>query len=192
MVLCISCDENFRRYFYLLDRFQPLSKRKKKSSDKVKWARFLLFCMHFYSKILCIFFTLDVIFDPLPARKRLESEYMSTYHDILYRFRLRFWLFSRGVGEILGFDDSKRDKNQTFLFMDGFGWFFNSITLKECRCEISGQITPARPAVKFRTSKHLVWVKRVSGRAGRVGDVSRPAQQYQLQHWNNRQCRQCW
>jgi len=104
---------------------------------------------------------------------------MSTYHDILYRFHLRFWLFWRGVGEILGFDNSKRVKNHTFLFMDGFGWLFNSISLRGCRCEISGQITPARPAVKFWTLKHLVWVKRGSGRAGRVtlGEASRPAQQ---------------
>ena len=93
---------------------------------------------------------------------------MSTYHDILYRFHLGFWLFWRGVGEILGFDDSKRVKTQTFLFMDGLDWFFNSISLRGCRCEISGQITPARPAVKFWTSKHLVWVKRGSGRASRV------------------------
>jgi len=65
--------------------------------------------------------------------------------------------------------------------MDGFGWFFNSISLRGCRCEISGQRTPARPAVKFWTLKHLFWVERGSGRAGRVtlGDAKRPAQQYQ-------------
>jgi len=97
------------------------------------------------------------------------------------RDNLRFWLFWRGVVKIWGFDDSKRVKNQTFLFIDGFGWFFNSISLRRCRCEISGQMTPARPAVKFWTSKHLVWVKRGSGRAGRgtLGDASRPAQQCQ-------------
>jgi len=77
--------------------------------------------------------------------------------------------------------------------MDGFGWFFNSISLRGCNCEISGQITPAIPAVKFWTTKHLVWVKRGSGRASRVtfGDASRPAQQYQHRHRKNRQCRQC-
>jgi len=37
---------------------------------------------------------------------------------------LRFWLFWRNVGKIRGFDDSKRVKNQTFLFIDGLGWFF--------------------------------------------------------------------
>jgi len=106
---------------------------------------------------------------------------MSAYHDILYRFHLRFWLFWRGVGEILRFDDSKRVKNQTFLFMDGFGWFFNSISLRGCTCEISGQRTPARPAVKFWTLKHLLWVERGSGWADRVtlGDAKRPAQQCQ-------------
>jgi len=109
---------------------------------------------------------------------------MSTYHDILNRFHLRFRLFWRGVGEILGFNDSKRVENQTFLYMDEFGWFFNSISLRGSRCEISGQITPARPAVKFWTSKHLVWVKRGSG-------ASRPPQQYQLRHRKNWQCRQC-
>jgi len=77
--------------------------------------------------------------------------------------------------------------------MNRFGWFFNSISLRGCRCEISGQINPARPAVKFWTAKHLVWVKRRSGRAGRVtlGDASRPAQQCQLRHRKNRQYRQC-
>jgi len=89
----------------------------------------------------------------------------------------RFWLFWMGVGMILGFENSKRVKHQTFLFMDGFGWFFNSISLRVCRCEISGQRTPARPAVKVWTLKHLVWVERGKGRASRVtlGDASRPA-----------------
>jgi len=175
MVLCINCDENFRilTFGIIFDQWP-----KKKCSNKVKWACFILFCMHFYSKSICIFFYIGCYFDPLPARKRLEWEYVSTYHDILYQFYLGFWLFSRGVGEILRFDDSKRVKNQTFLFMDGFGWFINSISLRGCRCEISGQRTPARPAVKFRTLKHLFWVERGSGRAGRVtlGDAKRPAQ----------------
>jgi len=63
-------------YFDLWDHSRPLAKEK--CSNKVKWARFIWFCMHFYSKIISIFFTLDVMFDPLPARKRLEKEYMST------------------------------------------------------------------------------------------------------------------
>ena len=86
----------------------------------------------------------------------------------------KFWLISRGVWKILGFNDSKRVKNQTFLLMDGFGWFFNSIFLRGCRCEIWGQRTPARPAVEFWTLIHLVWVERGSGRAGRVtlGDAT--------------------
>jgi len=90
---------------------------------------------------------------------------------------IRFWLLCRGVGKILGFENSKKVKNQTFLFMDRFGYFLNSIFLKGCRCEISGQRAPARHAVKFGTLKHLVWVERGLGRAGRVtlGDASRPA-----------------
>jgi len=95
---------------------------------------------------------------------------------------LRFWLFLRGVGKILGFDDSKMVKKQTFLFLDGYGWFFNSISLGGCRCEISGKRIPGRPAVKFWTLNVWLWDERVSGRADRVilGDASRPAQQYQL------------
>jgi len=106
---------------------------------------------------------------------------------------LRFWLFLRSVGKILGLDDFKRVKKQTFLFMDGFGWFFDSISLRGCRSEISGQRTPSRPAVKFWTLKHLVWLERGSWRAGRVTlfDASRPAQQYQLCHRKNKQYRQC-
>jgi len=100
---------------------------------------------------------------------------------------LRFWLFWMGVGMILGFENSQRVKNQTFLFMDGFGWFFDSISHRGCRCEISG--TPARRAVKIWTLKHLVWVERGNGRAGRVtlGDASWPAQRYPLRHRKNRQ-----
>jgi len=112
---------------------------------------------------------------------------------ILQRLRdyLRFWLFWMGVGMILGFENFKRVKYQTFLFMDGFGWFFDSISLRGCRCEISGQRTPARPAVKIWTLKHYVWVERGSGRADRLtlGDASRPVQ-YPLRHRKNRQHRQ--
>ena len=104
---------------------------------------------------------------------------------------LRFWQFWMGVGMILGFENSKRIKNQIFLFMVGFGWFFDSISRRGCRCEISGQRTPARPAVNIWTLKHLVWVERAKGRAGRVtlGDASQPAQQYPLRHRKNRQYR---
>jgi len=81
---------------------------------------------------------------------------------------LRFWLFWMSVGMILGLENSKRVKKQTFLFMDGFGWFFYSISLRGCRCEISGQRTPARPAVKIWTLKHLClsWKRQGTGRPG--------------------------
>jgi len=109
-----------------------------------------------------------------------ETTFLPAILQVL-RDEHRFWLISRGVWKILAFNHSKRVKNHTFLFMDGFGWLFNSIFLSGCRCEIWGQRTPARPAVKFWTSKHLVWlwVERGSGRAGRVtlDDASRS--QYQ-------------
>ena len=35
----------------------------------IKSARFILFCIHFYSKIICNFFDPRVISDPLPPRK---------------------------------------------------------------------------------------------------------------------------
>jgi len=105
---------------------------------------------------------------------------------------LRFWLFWMGVGMILDFENSKKSQKTKLSFMDGFGWFFDSISLRGCRCEISGQRTPARPAVKIWTLKHLVWVERGKWRAGRVtlGDASRQAQQCPLRHRKNRQYRQ--
>jgi len=82
-----------------------------------------------------------------------------------------FRLFYRDYEIILGFDyfewvsewfrvlrTLKESKTKLFCSWTDLADFFYPISHTGCRCEISGQRTPARPAVKIETLKQLDWV----------------------------------
>ena len=81
MVLCINCDENFRilTFGIIFDQWP-----KKKCSNKVKWACFISFCVHSYSKIICIFFTLDVILTHFQHEKGSNKSIWARFRFILF------------------------------------------------------------------------------------------------------------
>jgi len=87
--------ENFRKNFDLWDHFWPLAK---KNSNKVKWARLVLFCMHFYRKIICIFFYLGCYLTHFEHEKGSNKKIWARIMTFCIDFILGFDYF-KGVSE---------------------------------------------------------------------------------------------
>jgi len=80
----------------------------------------------------------------------------------------------------------KETKTKLFRLWTDLADFLNSISHRKCRCEISDQRTPARPAVKFWTLPCLTWKGLATGRPGNTREPSR--RESQTSDWLRQNC----